>query len=126
MPLTLQERIERRIAIDEITNCWNWTAGKDERGYGRVAIGANKYKRSHRAYYELVVGQVPDGLVLDHLCANPSCLNPAHLEPVTQKENVRRGRMTKHICKHGNAMNGCIKECADEYQRMWRNNRKVN
>lgn len=33
---------------------------------------------------------------LDHLCRNPACCNPSHLEPVTPKENTRRGNAGKH------------------------------
>lgn len=36
-------------------------------------------------------GPIPEGLVIDHLCRDLLCVNPGHLEPVTQKENVRRG-----------------------------------
>jgi hypothetical protein len=45
----------------------------------------------HVAVYELLVGAVPEGLQLDHLCRVRHCCNPRHLEPVTGKENVRRG-----------------------------------
>jgi hypothetical protein len=48
----------------------------------------------HRASYTLLVGPIPDGLEIDHLCRVRSCVNPAHLEPVTPDENQRR----KGIC----------------------------
>jgi HNH endonuclease len=41
--------------------------------------------------YRLLVGPVPEGLELDHLCRNRACVNPAHLEPVSHRENVLRG-----------------------------------
>lgn len=63
---------------------------------------------AHRYYYELEKGEIPKGLVLDHLCRNRSCINVNHLEPVTQKENVRRAtsnvvaqNMSKTHCKRG-------------------------
>lgn len=56
---------------------------------------------AHRAVYEALVGPIPPELELDHLCRNPACVNPAHLEPVTRKENVRRGYWGKNHCKHG-------------------------
>jgi hypothetical protein len=47
--------------------------------------------RAHRYAYEQLVGPIPEGLVLDHLCRNRLCINPLHLEPVTIGENIRRG-----------------------------------
>ena len=49
-------------------------------------------KKAHRVSWELLVGPIPEGLELDHLCRNHGCVNPDHLEPVTHAVNVRRGR----------------------------------
>jgi hypothetical protein len=62
----------------------------------------------HRYAYERMVGPIPIGLVIDHLCGVTSCVNPAHLEPVTQQENVlrsgslsaQRARMTHCLRGH--------------------------
>ena len=70
--------------------CWEWTAYKTPLGYGQVRRGVNM-TTAQRAVYEALVGPVPDGLELDHLCRNPSCVRPDHLEPVTHQENMRRG-----------------------------------
>lgn len=67
--------------------CWLWTGSQDGKGYGKTGRG-----RIHRIVYEELVGPIPDGLQLDHLCRVRNCVNPAHLEPVTGRENVRRGR----------------------------------
>lgn len=78
----------------EITpnGCWEWQ-GARQRGYGRIRSGANVL-RVHRVTYEAMVGPIPDGLDLDHLCRNRSCCNPAHLEPVTRRENLFRSDLT--------------------------------
>ncbi|KOG21765.1 hypothetical protein ADK36_12325 [Streptomyces viridochromogenes] len=76
---------------DTSGDCWLWTAKPNGEGYANVRIDGVHY-RAHRLAYELLVGPIPDGLVLDHLCRVRHCLNPAHLEPVTIAENIRRGR----------------------------------
>jgi hypothetical protein len=75
--------------VDEETGCWIWQRHMDKWGYGYLSREGRR-QAAHRWLYEQLVGPVPDGLVLDHLCERPSCVNPAHLEPVTRKENLRR------------------------------------
>ncbi len=78
--------------VEKSDGCWTWT-GANYIGYGQISEGGRdgRLLKAHRVAYELLVGPIPDGLDLDHLCRNPSCVNPAHLEPVTHRENLRRG-----------------------------------
>jgi len=89
---SLAERLADKYIVDETTGCWVWTNATEE-GYGRIRVGGAGSKRTpaHRAMYEIVVGPIPDGLQLDHLCRNRACINPDHLDPVTLVENVLRG-----------------------------------
>jgi hypothetical protein len=74
--------------------CWLWTAGTNGYGYGYFNMDARRATHmnagAHRVAYELLIGPIPEGLTLDHLCLNNPCVNPAHLEPVTLAENIRR------------------------------------
>jgi hypothetical protein len=86
--------VDRLLARREITEagCWQWTGATNRGGYGVIGAGSRDLGTvlTHRASYELFVGQIPDGLHLDHLCNNRVCFNPAHLEAVTQRENNLR------------------------------------
>lgn len=70
--------------------CLVWIGARIKTGYGQTRVG-NRVHMAHRAYFELRVGPIPEGLELDHLCRNRGCVNPDHLEPVTHKENLLRG-----------------------------------
>lgn len=74
-----------------VGTCWEWTAGKTKQGYGGFHPTKARMVLAHRYAYELLIGPIPAGLVIDHLCRNRVCVNPAHLEPVTTGENTRRG-----------------------------------
>lgn len=76
-----------RVTTD---GCWMWTAGTNGRGYGCYYHGKTT-KRAHGVAYETLVGPVPEGKQLDHLCRQRLCANPSHLEPVTNRENTLRG-----------------------------------
>jgi hypothetical protein len=83
--------------------CWLWWAGKTKHGYGTFCPRARVTFAAHRYAYEITRGPIPRRLVLNHLCRVSSCVNPAHLEPVTQRENVRRGIKgdLTTCCPHG-------------------------
>lgn len=85
-PGPLEERVWRRVTKTD--GCWLWDGGRSD---GRGVINVNRRTRyAYRVVYELVVGPIPEGLTLDHLCRNPNCVNPAHLEPVTAWVNTSR------------------------------------
>ena len=75
------------------TPCWFWLKATDRTGYGVKMVGgrSGKLVRAHRYYYELSKGPIPEGLTIDHLCRIRCCVNPEHMEPVTLKENSKRG-----------------------------------
>lgn len=71
------------------TLCWIWEKHTDQHGYGRCRF-RGKPTVAHRAMYEHLIGPIPPGLTLDHLCGIKSCINPQHLEPVSSRVNKQR------------------------------------
>lgn len=75
-------------------DCWLWAGYKSEHGYGKYCIkidGKWRMRYAHRLMYENFIGEIPEGLVIDHLCRVPTCVNPSHLEPVENITNILRG-----------------------------------
>ncbi len=76
------------------TPCWIWQLGTNGHGYG-VKWDGIRLVGAHVWMYLIRGGVIPKGLDIDHLCRVPMCINPSHLEPVTRKENTRRGNRHK-------------------------------
>lgn len=91
---SLEEAFWKRVERRDENECWPWQGALTSGGYGQMGHGRrgeDKKYVAHRLAYELLVGPIPDGLVIDHLCRNRACVNPTHMEPVTSGENVLRG-----------------------------------
>lgn len=84
-----------KILPEPNSGCWFWMGGLSERHYGVIYPARGRNVRAHRVAYQMTLGPIPDGLVLDHLCRIHCCVNPDHLEAVTQAVNVRRGMACK-------------------------------
>lgn len=106
--------------VDKTDTHWLWTGATTEAGdrptphvYGVLSVDGTP-RRAHRIGWELLVGPIPDGLQIDHVCRETLCVrpHPAHLEPVTNRENTIRGeapeqnrqwRLALTHCKRGHA-----------------------
>lgn len=104
-------RFIAKVHIGPETGCWEWIASRSRKGYGHFWDG-ERDAGAHRFSYELLIGPIPDGLTLDHLCRNPGCANPWHAEPVTGRVNTLRGtsfsavNAAKTQCINGHPFSG--------------------
>lgn len=104
MPANTKEKLLARVDVSG--DCWLWKGPTCKGGYGKTTLNY-KTRSTHRVLYEMLVGPIPKGLHLDHLCRNRLCVNPKHLEPVTARENTRRSTnpitklMNRNCCAHG-------------------------
>ena len=109
-------RFQAKLTRYEVvaSGCWLWTGSIRSDGYGVTGI-MGPPRLAHRLVYELERGDIPPGMVLDHLCRVRCCVNPDHLEVVTIAENTRRGmgaelarahQLAKTHCKRGHPLSG--------------------
>jgi HNH endonuclease len=72
--------------------CLEWTAGRNQDGYGNFQLSdTGAPVAAHVWAYEHLIGPVPIGMELDHLCRNRGCVDPSHTQPVPHRINVLRG-----------------------------------
>jgi hypothetical protein len=101
---SLGERFWSKVDVGGDWDCWPWVGSRDSHNYGVFTIKKVAHS-AHRISYQHMVGPIPEGDVLDHVChsvvydtcpggacPHRACVNPAHLEPVTNYENLRRAR----------------------------------
>lgn len=77
-------------------DCWEWRGSRDRYGYGQLRVVTagrprGQLRLAHRLAYELAVGAIPRGAVLDHLYHHPWGVRPSRLQAVSQSTNLRRG-----------------------------------
>jgi hypothetical protein len=108
--------------VKKIRGHWMWQGRPNAWGYGRLVVdGVLTY--AHRFSYTLLVGPIPEGLGIDHLCRVKLCVRPDHLEPVTTQVNTLRGEAPSAInaakthCPKGHELVG-----ANLYE--WRGHRR--
>jgi hypothetical protein len=80
---SVESRFHAGYAIAE-NGCWVWLPPLRKDGYAILSVNSWPTP-AHRVAYELLVGPIPQGLEIDHLCRNHACVNPDHLEAVTQR-----------------------------------------
>ena len=89
---SVPDRFLNKISPEPNSGCFLWTGALSGTGYGSSwDKRQGKVRPAHIIMWERENGPVPKGMELDHKCRVPSCVNPRHLEPVSHRENLRRG-----------------------------------
>ena len=117
---TQLERIVNRF-VKQPNGCWHHPSKPNNKGYGVTRVGwpVIKGEKLHRLSWMYFNGDIPEGMVIDHLCHNPNiceggntckhrrCVNPEHLQLLTESENnAKTVRILKFrtLCKNGHKL----------------------
>jgi hypothetical protein len=97
--MEMKDRLDKFIQAVPFSGCWIWMGHVDKDGYGKI-----DNTTAHKAAYRQLIGEVPDGMELDHRCEVRCCVNPSHLNIVTPKKNkeltLERGRHFQRNMTH--------------------------
>ena len=106
------------LLVPKLGKCWEWIAGKDGHGYGRVWLKQGMVNAARVAWF-LETGKWPTPCGL-HKCDNPACVRFSHLFEGDQKLNaedrVKKGRGNSPVGKN-NGRSKLTNEKAKEIHR---------
>ncbi len=75
----MRKYIEDRCIPEPMTGCWIWLASIGSHGYGQTCEPGRGVTVAHRTSYRAFVGEIPDGMLVQHSCDNHWCVAPHHL-----------------------------------------------
>src|SRR5258708_4616071 len=101
----LLDKFLSRVDDSNVSGCWPWIGYSDKRGYGRFDHGKSRWQ-AHRLSYELLKGEIQDGMDVHHKCGNPLCCNPNHLEILGHDKHTSFHRASIMHCRMGHPLYG--------------------
>jgi hypothetical protein len=120
--MTRRELILQQLPTGAAGECWLWSGRLNKDGYGVTHVRGASSPLAHRLAYEVLVGAIPEGMTVDHMChriesceggkADPHrrCCNPAHLNLAGAVPNALRGHSLagensrKTVCDSGHKL----------------------
>jgi hypothetical protein len=121
--LTASEKARFLSRTRRDVDCLIWAGPLDKDGYGTFYL-RRKDRRAHRVAWYDMHGEIPEGMVINHVCRNRACVNAQHLQVVTIRENTLKDSSTvsainarKTHCKNGHPFDRIYKKARGGHQR---------
>lgn len=93
IPERVVKRLLEKIEKDPQTGCHISTYSAGSHGYAQVGWneeGERTVMLAHRALWIAMMGPIPKGYTLDHMCKVRKCINLDHMRLLINYENARR------------------------------------
>lgn len=88
-------RFESKTIQSDTSDCIVWIGAVKNNGYGNFYL-CGKWINAHKAAWLFKNGEIPNGLMIRHICDNRLCVNTNHMVLGTHQDNmndmVQRGR----------------------------------
>jgi hypothetical protein len=101
-------RFWSRVNKDAPDGHWLWIgADRNRDGYGAFEVNGTS-TQPHVVVFRLMGVEIPEGMVVDHICRVRKCCNPAHLRIVPPRVNAIENNLSPfainaraQVCKYG-------------------------
>lgn len=99
--IELQRYVEERSIPVPEAGCWLWLLSIGSHGYGQATAPWARVDVAHRVAYRAFIGEIPEGMLVQHRCDERTCVAPHHLVLGTDATNAvdkqRKGRAAKRL-----------------------------
>lgn len=82
----LRKRRSQGWPVKRIQSCLVWQGSLDTHGYGKIEVHGKTWL-VHRYIFTQSNGEIPPGMLVDHLCHTRACVEPSHLRLATRQQN---------------------------------------
>jgi hypothetical protein len=103
------DRFWGKVSKGSNNECWIWNSAINGSGYGSIKVN-HKVFGAHCFSYLLNKGEIPNNLVIRHICNNKLCVNPNHLSIGTAFENVHDTISQGRNCRGADSKTSKLKE----------------
>jgi hypothetical protein len=93
IPKRVVDRLLTKIEVDQQSGCHISTYSVGSHGYAQIGWHEDGHRfvmLAHRVLWTAMMGPIPEGYTIDHVCKTRKCINLDHMRLLSNFENARR------------------------------------